>query len=382
MARSQRASMPAHGKTTVYVWDAPTRVFHWLLVSGFIAAWLTFDDNRFLYVHVYAGYTFLGLLLFRLVWGMVGSRYARFRSFAYDWPSVWAYLRGLLTGEAERHLGHNPAGGWAIFLILILGFIVAVAGVGTLGLEEGHGPLGRFEAFGLGELSKEVHEIGAWTLLVVVGVHVAGVIVESLWHRENLVWAMISGHKEGDPGHGISSRYGIIGVAMIMVVVGAGLLFFKGYMTETADAPYVPFKGSALPDNATWRSTCGECHLAFHPSLLPARSWQKIMEGQADHFGDDLALDDATVAEVTTFLVENAAEKHMSEPAWKVDRSIAPNQVPLRITDTMYWKNKHSEIDAELWKSPKVKSKANCKACHLDAEQGTFEDSGMRLPKP
>ena len=90
------------------VWDLPTRIFHWLLVLVFGGAFLTSDDNRFLYAHVYCGYALLALLLFRFVWGAVGTHYARFRAFAYDWPSVYAYLKGLLTGSAARHIGQNP----------------------------------------------------------------------------------------------------------------------------------------------------------------------------------------------------------------------------------------------------------------------------------
>src|SRR3569832_1920630 len=210
------------------IWDLPTRVFHWLLVAAFTAAWVTFDDNRYLDVHVYAGYLFYGLLVFRLVWGMIGSRHARFRSFAYEWPSVWAYLRGLLSGQAARHVGHNPAGAWAIFLMLALGLLVSLSGVlvlvGVVGFlflrgrccrlaarhvghnpagawaiflmlalgllvslsgvlvlggEEGHGPLRGLLPYAVGTAAKEAHEVLAWTLLVLTTVHVAGVVVES-----------------------------------------------------------------------------------------------------------------------------------------------------------------------------------------------------------
>jgi hypothetical protein len=136
-----------------------------------------------------------------------------------------------------------------------------------------------------------------------------------------------------------------------------------------------------LPDNTTWREECGECHLAYHPTLLPARSWQKLMAGQGEHFGEDLALDDATTKEITAFLVKNAAESRLSEPAWKISSTTPPDQTPLRITATPYWKKKHKDIPEIIWQLPKVKNKGNCGSCHLDAEQGTFEDSGMRLPK-
>ena len=339
------------------------------------------DDNRYLYAHTFAGYTFFGLLSFRLLWGMAGSRYARFRTFAYDWPSVSVYLRALLTGKAARHVGHNPAGSWAIFLMIGLGFVVSIAGLFTLGGEERHGPFKDIMAFAAGTHIKEIHESAAWLLLALTVLHVIGVIAESFLHRENLVLAMITGYKFGSKGEATDSPYAIIAVIMVLAVASSGFYYFKGYLNAAPDKPYIPFQGPLLPDNTTWREECGECHLAYHPTLLPARSWQKLMAGQGEHFGEDLALDDATTKEITAFLVKNAAESRLSEPAWKISSTTPPDQTPLRITATPYWKKKHKDIPEIIWKLHKVKNKGNCGACHLDAEQGTFEDSGMRLPK-
>jgi len=369
------------GQDRIIVWDLPTRVFHWLLVASYAGAWLTFDDNRYLYAHVFAGYTFFGLLIFRLLWGMVGSRYARFRAFAFDWPSVWAYLYALLTGKAARYIGHNPVGSWVIFLIIGFGIVVSLAGMFTLGGEEQHGPLKGVLIFAAGTDIKEIHEGAAWLMLALTAIHVAGVIIESLLHRENLVLAMITGYKVGRKGDAADSPYAIVGIILALVVAGFGLIYFKGYLAAAPDMPFVPFQGPALPDNVTWRKACGECHLAYHPTLLPARSWQKLMADQSNHFGDDLALDEATTNEITAFLVKNASESQLSEPAWKISSTTPQDQTPLRITDTPYWKKKHGGIPENIWNLPKVKEKGNCGACHLDAEQGTFEDSGMRLPK-
>ncbi|MBK8163885.1 MAG: cytochrome b/b6 domain-containing protein [Gammaproteobacteria bacterium] len=365
----------------VMVWDVPTRVFHWSLLASFAAAWLTSTDNRFLYHHTFAGYTFTGLLIFRLLWGMVGSRYARFRTFAYDWPSVRSYLSGLLTGKAARYLGHNPVGGWVILLIIALGFLVSIAGILVLGGEEGHGPFAGYIPYDIGEYAKAVHEASAWTMLAIVGVHITGVVAESFLHRENLILAMLTGYKEGGGDNNPEvSGAGIIGVVLFSAMIAAGLLYFRGYLVDTADRPFVPFAGPKLPDNAVWRQECGECHLAFHPTLLPARSWQRLMDTQSDHFGDDLALDAQTAAEISSFLVSNAAESRLTKPARKILASTPADQTPLRITQTTYWKRKHSGVKQEYWTRKNVGSKVNCKACHLDAEAGTFEDSGMRLP--
>ena len=363
------------------VWDLPTRIFHWLLAAAFITAWVTHEDNRFLYVHTYAGYVFLGLLIFRLLWGMVGSHYARFHTFAYDWPSVSAYLKGLLSGQAARHIGHNPIGGWAIFLMLALGFVVALSGILVLGGEEGHGPLGGIASYALGSAAREVHEFTAWTMGGIVVIHVLGVLVESWVHRENLIGAMITGYKQGAAGALPAERKRMVGFAIVAAVFISALLFFRGYLTETPDHLYRPFKGPRLPDNATWRSECGDCHLAYHPTLLPARSWVALLDHQDDHFGEDLGLDEETIAELRRFATENAAESHLSEPAWKISQSEPADKTPLRITETVYWVKKHREIDERYWRSEEVGGKGNCGACHLDAEAGTFEDSAMRLPE-
>lgn len=366
---------------TILVWDVPTRIFHWSLVIGFAAAWLTSEDDRFLYHHVYAGYLFIGLLIFRLIWGMVGSHYARFRSFAHDWSSVTDYLKGLMTGQAQRYIGHNPAGGYAIFAILLLGVVVTISGLLVLGGEEGHGPLKNLISYDLGAASKEIHEPTASLMLLLVIAHLAGVIVESLYHKENLIWAMITGHKPLHADAEQVSLHSLVAVLMLGAIFGSAIYYFYGYFTQTEEQPFLAFKSEPLPDNETWRTECGDCHLAFHPVLLPARSWQRIMNEQEEHFDEDLGLDEETADEITRFLMGNASESGLNEVAHEITRDVSANETPLRITETSFWKNQHRKIDERYWESDVVGSEANCGACHRDAEQGWFEDSNMNLPK-
>lgn len=362
------------------VWDLPTRLFHWLLATSFLAAWLTHEDNRFLDIHVFAGYLFFGLLLFRLAWGVIGSHYARFHGFAHRWPTVWAYLRGLLSGTATRYLGHNPAGGWAIFMMLALGLLVSISGLLVLGGEEGHGPLAGMVSFSLGEAMHEIHEVLALVMLGTVLIHIMGVIIESILHRENLVYPMISGYKRGSSSDPVA-RHSTVGMMIFLLSLLAGLAFFWGYLTDSKEQPYLIFTGPLLPDNTLWRQECGDCHLAFHPTLLPARSWVKLLETQSDHFGEDLGLDKTTLDELRLFHTTNAAESRLTEVANKTMRSVPVNETPLAITQTSYWKAKHRDIGETYWKNDGVKSPGNCAACHLDAKAGTFEDAAMRLPK-
>lgn len=184
----------------VKVWDPLVRVFHWTLVVAFFAAYLTEDE--WLDLHTLAGYTVLGLVLFRTVWGLIGTRHARFGDFVFRPATVMQYLRNVFTLRPRRYLGHNPAGGFMV--VLLLASLLATTGFGlaVYGAEEAAGPLAGMFA-GVSEstehLLEEVHEFFANFTLFLVAVHVAGVIVESLLHGENLVRSMVTGRKPAQP---------------------------------------------------------------------------------------------------------------------------------------------------------------------------------------
>lgn len=364
----------------ILIWDVPTRLFHWLLVLGFSVAMITGNPDRWRDVHVFVGYVVLGLLAFRILWGFLGSRYARFSAFCFTPVEAIDYLRDLARGTARRYLGHNPPGSWAIYTLVVLGLLVSVSGLLVLGLEESHGIFRNLANTPTGETFKKLHQALSWFMLAMVFFHVAGVVVESVVHHENLVIAMITGCKPGEAAEGITASHRAVGAVLALGVAAVALWFFQGKLTGSAARPYVPFVGKALPDNKTWRTECGSCHLAFHPTLLPARSWKALMDSQDDHFGEALGLDAAIVAEILKFLQDNSAETGMTEPASKFNRSIAKESTPLRVTEVGYWIEKHQRLPGEVWRKPKVGSKANCGACHLDAEKGTFEDAAMRLP--
>jgi len=190
----------------ILVWDMPTRVFHWLLALCFAGAFLTGDTERFRDLHVLFGYTLLGLIGFRLLWGVVGSRYARFSAFTFDPSSLWTYLRSLLTAAPAHYIGHNPAGSWMIIVILALGVLTGVTGY-ALDNELG------------GEWLEELHEGTANAMLAVVLAHIAGVIVSSIRHRENLLQGMVTGYKTGAPAAGIRQAHGLLGLGLLAGVI-------------------------------------------------------------------------------------------------------------------------------------------------------------------
>jgi cytochrome b len=190
----------------ILVWDLPVRLGHWLMVGGFALAWLTGDSETFRLVHVFAGATVLAVATFRLPWGVIGSRYARFRDFVHGPAAVRNYLLSVLRLQPAEHLGHNPAGGWAIVLLLGLGILTGLAGWAT------YSDLG-------GHWLEELHEGLATTMLAVVVVHVAGVLTGSLLHGENLVRAMVNGYRRGSPEAAIRSARPLA-AALLLVWVG------------------------------------------------------------------------------------------------------------------------------------------------------------------
>lgn len=211
----------------IRVWDPLVRMFHWSLVLSFTIAYLTGEEESGL--HIDAGYVVLGLILFRLVWGFIGTRYARFSDFVYSPKAVLEYLKSLSTNTPRNYTGHNPAGGWMVIAMLLCLAIVSVSGLKVYAIEEGLGPLAgsaqespiiitpayadddedeeneghEDEGSESGheneseEFWEEIHEASSNFMLLLIFLHVAGVVLSGRRHKENLVKAMITGNKSG-----------------------------------------------------------------------------------------------------------------------------------------------------------------------------------------
>jgi cytochrome b len=355
----------------VRVWDAPTRLFHWTLAAAFAGEWLT-RDARYIDLHEFLGYAIALLVAFRLFWGVAGTRWARFASFRPTVAGAARHLASLARRTPEHHAGHNPAGSWAIHALLVLAVLQVATGLVTLGAEERLGPLsGRF-SYALGDSAHAVHEALAWAMLGVVALHVAGVIAGSILERQNLVASMLTGLKRASAASAVEAKRGVA-FALAAVLGMAALAYFRG---DAFDARAQPRAVPLLVQDAEWASQCGDCHMAYHPSLLPARSWAALLARGADHFGEDLSLDDATRVRLAMFAARNAAEAHASPAAWKIATTTPPANAPERITDTPYWKQRHARV-AEIG----AVRASDCGACHRDADGGSFSPRAIRVAR-
>lgn len=202
----------------VYVWDIFVRLFHWTLVLAFVTAYISGDEVEWL--HVYAGYIIAGLILFRLVWGVIGSPNARFSHFMRSPKAAIDYIRGLIKGDAKNYTGHNPAGGWMVILLLTSLTLTTLSGLQLYALE-GKGPLADNAGYDFSLIQsaqasddddeqdknkaaedeaedwwEDVHEFLANFTVFLIILHLLGVFVSSYRHRQNLPRAMISGYKE------------------------------------------------------------------------------------------------------------------------------------------------------------------------------------------
>jgi cytochrome b len=216
----QETTMRSHhpSNASVLVWDVPTRLFHWTLVLLVALAWVTGDGEGSMFtVHQLAGYGVAVLLVFRVIWGFAGSRHSRFSDFVRPWPEVLAHIRGMLSLRPARTLGHNPLGGWMALLLLLV--LAAQVGTGLFASDDDlGGPLAGAVSSGTAHAIAELHEGLSGALLGLIALHVIGVLVESLLTRDNLVRAMITGHKAVTSGEAEGERHAAVAPAWLAAV--------------------------------------------------------------------------------------------------------------------------------------------------------------------
>jgi cytochrome b len=363
----------------VLVWDVPTRLFHWLLVTATVTAFVTgfIVPEWWLDVHRTAGYVIVALLVFRFVWAAFGPEYSHLGSFTYSPKETLGHLRAVLLLSPRHYIGHNPAGAAMIFALAFVLCSLVLTGLLIEAGEEKIGPLAGITSYEVGNAAKTFHQVLVVILVLMVAGHIAGVIIESVLTRENLVTTMTTGYKCIPAGTTLpASRRARWGPALVSwaVVVGAGAFF----LIMLGRLPPKGIPTNAV--NATYSRTCGACHAPYHPSVLPAASWRAVLSQLDNHFGmDNAKLPAADLVEVASFLATHSAEAWDTEAGVRF-RTPSPSE-PRRITATAGWRSLHARVPVTWFSRGSVGSKSNCSACHSDAASGRFGDTRIAVPK-
>jgi len=362
----------------VYVWTLPTRLFHWLFVALILGAWVSTNEDRWLSIHVALGSALAGLLVFRLLWGVMGPKYSRFSDFSFQISALKEYLGGIFN-PSRQYIGHNPAASYIMIAMFITVGLAILSGFLAYGIQENHGLLAflHTEAFREMDLFKEVHEFFVNVLWILIAAHVGGVLVDRLLHtEERILISIFDGHKNMQGENATLSL-----LQKIVAVIGIGgsigiLIYALSVQNNMLIASHTP-KINYAKEHPLFVNECASCHTLYPPSLLPQQAWIKLMGNLSNHFGDDASLELADNRSILAYLLEHSAESSKQEMSVKMMQTLQNRDI-IAITQTPFWKRTHRDIPAEVFQSNLIKSRANCKACHDDLEQGLIEDNAIK----
>jgi cytochrome b len=204
--------------TTIRAWDLPTRLFHWTLAGLFLGAFavahLADERSPRFAIHMLLGIILLAAIAFRLVWGLIGSRHARFGAFLHSPAALVRYLKEAVAGRDRPTVGHNPGAAWAIYGMVLLP--IALVATGVLAQPKN-------------ELFEDLHGALGWVMVAAVAAHLAGIAFHTFRHRENIALAMVTGQRRGEPADAIGSSHPLAAVLFVAVVAGWAALVVRGH---------------------------------------------------------------------------------------------------------------------------------------------------------
>jgi len=379
-------------KNQVFVWPIYTRIIHWLIAFSFTFAFIFSLQENLLNLHVAIGIIFGLMLVYRIIWGFIGPKYARFSTLKLS-PSKlkFYFIEKVQNRWREIPAGHNPASSWFTLIVIIFGSIISITGLLLYGVQEGKGYLGFLNNhyYMYMEQLSSIHIYASYFLLAWVIIHIGGVLVEQFYHKTNMVFAMITGYKKAKGEDSKTGKYKS-GLTWVFLFISTMVFFVS---VDGRNNPFVVSKYTQHDykhESFTYYTECGACHKPYPPFMLPTSSWQRIKGGLKNHFGDEISptmkkgenrisINDQTV--IFNYLKEHSADNSSREISVKVMKSLNGARGRKSITKIQYWKDAHAGIDQHLFKSKKVKRKANCFACHKNFEKGMMEDIDIEIPK-
>ncbi len=379
-------------KNQVFVWPIYTRIIHWLIAFSFTFAFIFSLQENLLNLHVAVGIIFGLMLVYRIIWGFIGPQYARFSTLKLSLGKLKFYfIEKVQNRWREIPAGHNPASSWFTLIVIVVGSIISITGLLLYGVQEGKGYLGFLNNhyFMHMELLSDIHVFASYFLLVWVVIHIGGVLVEQFYHKTSMVFAMITGYKKAKGEDSKTGKYKS-GLTWIFLAISAMVSFVS---VDGRNNPFVVSKYTQHDykhESFTYYTECGTCHKPYPPFMLPTSSWERVKGGLSNHFGEEISptmkkgenrisINDQTV--IFNYLTEHSADDSTREISVKVMQSLNGARGRKSITKIQYWKDVHADIPHEVFKSKKVKRKANCFACHKNFEKGMIEDIDIHIPQ-
>ncbi len=364
-----------------YVWTLPTRIFHALLVIFVISAFISSEWDKYLTLHVAFGSAIGVLVIYRVIWGFIGPKYSKFSDFNLSIYPLKEYIFSMFNPKKE-YVGHNPAAGYTMVAILIVLLLLIITGFLTYGIQENRGVFAFLHSsyFREMELFEEIHEFLGGLLYLLIGAHIAGVLFDKLLHsKRGTLESIVKGYKNIE---GEDTKLSFLQI--LLSIIGIGLsIYVLIYILSVKDNPVTLGYNEVIDykkENTLFVDECASCHTLYPPSLLPKKSWNIMMADLENHFGDDASLESEDAQNILRYLLNNSAEDSTSEASVNILKTLE-NKDTIAITQTPFWKSRHKDIDKKYFESEKVKTKANCKSCHMDVEKGLIEDGNIKMPE-
>jgi cytochrome b len=368
----------------VFVWPIGTRIIHWMMALSFSAAFITSFYEPMLHDHVAFGFIFLTIIIYRIIWGLIGPEYAKFKTFKLKPSQLKEYFVIKVTNRWRKiPAGHNPASSWFTVWALSVGFVIVVSGLLLYGIQESKGLFRDLNdnyshtIF----LLDAVHKYASYLFTAWVVIHVTGVMVEQFWHKTGMVFAMVTGYKRTE-GKDTKVKPLLSIFSYIMIIIAIATYFF----IVSSNYNFLTLQKYTNVDyeqiHPVYAEECGDCHKAHPPYLLPKKSWKRVMGALDNHFGEEITEANITKTQqlsILEFLNENAAETSTREASVKLMHSLGIRR-PKAMTKTPYWRETHKEIPKSAFKDKEVEDKSNCAACHKDFEYGNLDDMNIKYP--
>jgi cytochrome b len=368
--------------TKSYIWPLFNRIIHVLLIVSFSTTYLISEQTEYLDFHVLFALIFTFLFILRIIWGIIGPKYSKFSDFTFDKNELKNYLTNPLS-KTKEYIGHNPASSYAIITIAILTIFTSLSGMLLYGVEKNHGVFAYLHSIYYKDMLvlESVHEISANLLLVFIFVHMAGALLDKFVKKGDAIDSMVSGYKNSSSNIQIN----LSSVQKLFVTFSfCFTIVFVTYLFSSSKSNAFMISKNEKQNyamiNEDFEAECGSCHITYPPYLLPKKSWEIMMGDLENHFGDDASIDEETNHIISKFLDQNSAEDSTNEAAFKILHSLKDKKT-IAITKTPYWEKRHKDIDEKVFLDDKIKSKANCNACHKDIENGLIENNLIQIPR-